>query len=65
MTDRLVLTLRLSERGVHDWAHRAVSSAAAGACVDSEPSDQEYGLREYGGRGPEKHRWWFSSPLAR
>ena len=37
---------------------------AAGACIDSEPSNQEYGLREYGVRDPENHRWWFSSPLA-
>jgi uncharacterized glyoxalase superfamily protein PhnB len=37
---------------------------AAGARIDSEPSDQEYGLREYGVRDPENHRWWFSSPLA-
>jgi uncharacterized glyoxalase superfamily protein PhnB len=36
----------------------------AGARIDSEPSDQEYGLREYGVRDPENHRWWFSSPLA-
>jgi uncharacterized glyoxalase superfamily protein PhnB len=37
---------------------------AAGARLDSEPSDQEYGLREYGARDPENHRWWFSSALA-
>jgi uncharacterized glyoxalase superfamily protein PhnB len=37
---------------------------AAGARIDSEPSDQDYGLREYGVRDPEDHRWWFSSPLA-
>ena len=36
---------------------------AAGARIDREPSDQEYGLREYGVRDPENHRWWFSSPL--
>ena len=36
----------------------------AGARIDSEPSDQDYGLREYGVRDPENHRWWFSSPLA-
>ena len=36
---------------------------AAGARVDSEPTDQDYGLREYGARDPENHRWWFSSPL--
>src|SRR5215469_2123389 len=31
MADGLVLTRRLSERGVHDWAQRAVDPAAAGA----------------------------------
>ncbi len=36
---------------------------AAGARIDSAPSDQDYGLREYGVRDPENHRWWFSSPL--
>jgi uncharacterized glyoxalase superfamily protein PhnB len=37
---------------------------AAGARIDREPSDQDYGLREYGVRDPENHRWWFSSPLS-
>jgi len=37
---------------------------AAGARIDSEPTDQDYGLREYGARDPENHRWWFSSPLS-
>ena len=36
---------------------------AAGARIESEPEDQDYGLREYGARDPENHRWWFSSPL--
>lgn len=36
-----------------------------GARVDSEPSDQVYGLREYAARDLENHRWWFSSLLAR
>ena len=44
-------------------AHFA-KAKAAGAHIDSEPSDQEYGLREYGVRDPENHRWWISSPLA-
>ena len=39
-------------------------SRAADARIDSEPTDMEYGLREYGARDPENHRWWFSSPLA-
>ena len=37
---------------------------AAGARIDYEPSDQDYGLREYGARDPENHRWWFSSPVS-
>jgi uncharacterized glyoxalase superfamily protein PhnB len=37
---------------------------AAGAQVEREPTDQPYGLREYGVRDLEDHRWWFSSPLA-
>jgi MerR family transcriptional regulator, thiopeptide resistance regulator len=45
-------------------AHFARASAA-GARIDREPADQDYGLREYGVRDPENHRWWFSSPLAR
>lgn len=39
-------------------------SKAAGARTDSAPTDQPYGLREYGARDQENHRWWFSSPLA-
>src|SRR5271170_1319617 len=37
---------------------------AAGARLDSAPTDQPYGLREYGVRDLENHRWWFSTPLA-
>jgi len=44
-------------------AHYA-RAKAAGARIDSEPTDQDYGLREYGTRDLENHRWWFSSPLA-
>jgi uncharacterized glyoxalase superfamily protein PhnB len=35
----------------------------AGATVDSEPTDQPYGQREYGARDPEGHRFWFATPL--
>ena len=38
-------------------------AAAAGARIDSEPTDQEYGQREYGARDPEGHRFWFATPL--
>jgi len=44
-------------------AHYA-RSKAAGAHIDRPPTDQDYGLREYGARDPENHRWWFSTPLA-
>jgi MerR family transcriptional regulator, thiopeptide resistance regulator len=43
-------------------AHYA-RSLAAGARIDSEPTDQDYGLREYGARDPENHRFWFSGSL--
>jgi uncharacterized glyoxalase superfamily protein PhnB len=43
-------------------AHYA-RSKAAGAHIDRPPTDQDYGLREYGARDPENHRWWFSTPL--
>jgi uncharacterized glyoxalase superfamily protein PhnB len=36
----------------------------SGARIDGDPTDQDYGLREYGARDPEDHRWWFGSPLA-
>jgi uncharacterized glyoxalase superfamily protein PhnB len=36
----------------------------AGALIEREPIEQDYGLREYGVRDLENHRWWFSSPLA-
>jgi uncharacterized glyoxalase superfamily protein PhnB len=35
----------------------------AGARIEGEPTDQPYGLREYGVRDLENHRWWFASPL--
>jgi MerR family transcriptional regulator, thiopeptide resistance regulator len=44
-------------------AHYA-RAQAAGARLDSVPTEQPYGLREYGARDPENHRWWFSSPLS-
>ena len=36
---------------------------AAGATLTSEPTDQPYGLREYGAVDPEGHHWWFAAPL--
>jgi MerR family transcriptional regulator, thiopeptide resistance regulator len=40
------------------------ASRAAGAQIDREPTDQPYGLREYGARDPEGHRFWFATPIA-
>jgi uncharacterized glyoxalase superfamily protein PhnB len=34
----------------------------AGAQIDSDPTDQEYGQREFGASDPEGHRWWFATP---
>lgn len=35
---------------------------AAGAEILYEPSDQDYGQREYGVRDPEGHQWWIATP---
>lgn len=42
-------------------AHYALAKSS-GARIDREPTDQEYGLREYGARDPDGHRSWFYSP---
>jgi uncharacterized glyoxalase superfamily protein PhnB len=31
------------------------------ARIESEPTDQDYGQREYGATDPEGHRWWFAT----
>jgi MerR family transcriptional regulator, thiopeptide resistance regulator len=36
---------------------------AAGAQILSAPVDQPYGLREYGARDAEGHRWYFTAPV--
>jgi uncharacterized glyoxalase superfamily protein PhnB len=36
---------------------------AAGARIESEPTDQPYGQREYGVKDTEGHRWWFATPI--
>jgi uncharacterized glyoxalase superfamily protein PhnB len=43
-------------------AHYA-RACAAGAQIDSVPTDQAYGQREYAARDSEGHRWWFASPI--
>jgi MerR family transcriptional regulator, thiopeptide resistance regulator len=47
---------------VEDVDAHYTRSAAAGARIDRAPTDQAYGLREYGARDPEGPRWWFASP---
>jgi len=49
---------------VEDVDAHYLRTQAAGAHIDRPPTDQDYGLREYGARDPENHRWWFSTPLA-
>ena len=39
------------------------TAATAARSIDRPPSDQPYGLREYGARDLENHRWYFSSPV--
>ena len=36
---------------------------ASGARIDYPPTDQPYGFREYGARGPEGELWSFMTPL--
>jgi uncharacterized glyoxalase superfamily protein PhnB len=47
---------------VDDVDAHFTNARAAGARIDSEPVDQPYGLREYGARDLEGHRWWFATP---
>ena len=48
---------------VEDVEAHFARSQAAGATIERAPDDQGYGLREYGARDPENHRWWFASPV--
>jgi uncharacterized glyoxalase superfamily protein PhnB len=34
---------------------------SAGATIEQEPKDEDYGGRVYGVRDPEGHRWWFGN----
>jgi len=72
---RVALEHHLDSPQGHDVAHSGLAvqvddvdahfqqAKAAGARIDSEPVDQPYGLREYGARDPEGHRWWFTTPV--
>jgi uncharacterized glyoxalase superfamily protein PhnB len=37
---------------------------AAGADITREPTDEDYGQREYGVRDPEGHSWYIATPFA-
>jgi uncharacterized glyoxalase superfamily protein PhnB len=37
---------------------------AKGATVEREPTDEDYGQREYGLRDPEGHRWFIATPIS-
>lgn len=37
---------------------------AKGATILREPTDEEYGQREYGVRDPEGHSWYIATPFA-
>ncbi|HXW38456.1 MAG TPA: VOC family protein [Acidimicrobiales bacterium] len=52
------LSVHLADVDAHFKASRD-----AGARIDREPTDQPYGLREYGARDPEGHRFWFATPI--
>jgi len=38
---------------------------AAGATILREPTDEDYGQREYGVRDPEGHDWYIATPFER
>ena len=46
-----------------DEHHR--HAGGSGAVIESEPTDQDYGQREYGARDPEGHRFWFATRTSR
>ena len=39
------------------------AARAKGATIEREPTDQDYGQREYGVRDPEGHRWFIATPI--
>jgi len=48
---------------VDDVDAHCARARAAGAEIEYEPADQEYGVREYGARDLEGRRWAFVTPL--
>jgi uncharacterized glyoxalase superfamily protein PhnB len=49
---------------VDDLEAHYAAAVAAGAVIVEEPTDQDYGVREYGARDHEGHLWFFHAPLA-
>ena len=49
---------------VDDVDAHHTQALAAGATVDSSPTNMPYGRREYGARDLEGHRWWFGTVTA-
>jgi uncharacterized glyoxalase superfamily protein PhnB len=48
---------------VDDVDAHCARARAAGAKIEREPADQEYGDRNYGAIDPEGHRWFFAQKL--
>lgn len=48
---------------VDDVDAHCAGARAAGALIEREPADQEYGDRNYGAVDPEGHRWFFAQKL--
>ncbi|MGH7819699.1 MAG: VOC family protein, partial [Candidatus Binatia bacterium] len=38
---------------------------AAGAAIESEPADMEWGARMYTARDPQGNQWYFATPIPR
>ena len=49
---------------VHDVDAHFERARAAGADILREPTDEDYGQREYGLRDPEGHDWYIATPFA-
>ncbi|CAN5256026.1 VOC family protein [soil metagenome] len=48
---------------VEDADAHCARARAAGATIEREPADPEYGERNYGAVDPEGHRWFFAQKL--
>ena len=56
-------TVMISVDDVEDVDALHERARAAGAQIDQEPADQEYGERRFGATDPEGHKWYFSKPI--